>query len=426
MPAIPCLGPAAILRMVYAKQDLTALTSALILRVLGAAPDPGAMMDLATLLQARGPDWAAECLALQQQAVALQPSYQVIHGNGTGPRVLALVTPGDFMANTPVDFLLAGSDAVLILHHVTAAGRTALHLPPYDVAILAIGQSDQNAPVLAALTPLIAGMALLNNAPDVIAGLTRDHVSDLLADASGLHAPRTHRLTRDDLATRRFPDGLTFPMLLRPVGSHAGAGLDQIIDAAELGRWLAEHPVAEVYAAPFIDYRGRDGFFTKHRVVLIGGKPWPSHLAASDHWMVHYLNADMEHHADRRAIEAAWMQDFDAWAARHAAAFRALHRLIPLDYFGIDCAEGPDGRLLVFEVDTAMIVHDMDDPALFPYKPAAMRGLFEAFLNLLTQRPPPPPTWSGIPPRNTGPRPSPERAGRGRPHVDKSERYGIT
>lgn len=382
MPPLPCLGPSAILRMVYARQDLTALTNALILRVLAATPDPGAMMDLATLLQARGPDWAAECLALQQQAVALQPTYQVVHGNGTGPRLVALVTPGDFMANTPVDFLLAGSDAVLILHYVTAT-VTALRLPPHDAAILAIGESARNAPVLAALTPLIAGMALLNNAPDVIARLTRDQVSDLLAGAPGIHAPRTHRLTRTDLAARHFPDGLTFPLLLRPLGSHAGTGLDQILDAAELTQWLAEQAVEEVYAAPFIDYRGPDGLYCKQRVVLIGGKPWPSHLAASDHWMVHYLNADMEYQPDRRAIEAAWMADFTSYAARHATAFQMLHRLIPLDYFGIDCAEGPDGRLLVFEVDTAMIVHDMDDPALFPYKPAAMRGLFAAFLAAL-------------------------------------------
>ncbi|MBC7477840.1 MAG: hypothetical protein H7317_07060, partial [Pseudorhodobacter sp.] len=79
--------------------------------------------------------------------------------------------------------------------------------------------------------------------------------------------------------------------------------------------------------------------------------------------------------------------DFPSFATRHQTAFQALHRHIPLDYFGIDCAEAPDGRLLVFEVDTAMIVHDMDDPTLFPYKPAAMRGLFDAFLDLVGKPP---------------------------------------
>ena len=233
MPPATCLGPSAILRMAFAKQDLGPLTNLLIQRVLGAEPDPAAMMDLATVLQTRGVDWAAECLALQQQAVTLQPSYQVVHGNGTGPRLLALVTPGDFMTNTPVDCLLHGSDAVLILHYVTAL-TTRLDLPPCDAAMLAIGESSGTAPVLAAIAPLIADMPMLNNAAALVATLTRDHVSDLLADQPGLHAPRTVRLTQADLTARAFPVGLTFPMLLRPIGSHAGLGLDQIMDADEL------------------------------------------------------------------------------------------------------------------------------------------------------------------------------------------------
>jgi len=386
MPPATCLGQSVLLHMAYAKQDLSRLTHDLVQRVVGPVPDPAAMMDLATILQARGPDWAAESLDLQRQAVALQTDYQVIHGTGRGPRVVAIVTPGDFMANTPVDFLLAGSDATLILHYVTAETPT-LTLPPHDAAILAIGESAENAPVLANLTRLTAGMDLMNNAPAFIATLTRDHVSSLLQGEPLIYAPRTHRLTRDDLTERRFPAGLTFPMLLRPLGSHAGLGLDQIIDDAELSQWLGEHAVEDVYAAPFVDYRGADGYYSKQRVVLIHGRPYPSHLAASDHWMVHYLNADMEYHADRRAIEAAWMADFNTYAARHAAAFAALHRIFPLDYFGIDCAEMPGGRLLVFELDVAMIVHDMDDPALFPYKPAAMRRLFDAFLSACQRTP---------------------------------------
>ena len=66
------------------------------------------------------------------------------------------------------------------------------------------------------------------------------------------------------------------------------------------------------------------------------------------------------------------------------AAFAALHRVFGLDYFGVDCAEMPDGRLLVFEVDVAMIVHDMDDAAVFPYKKPVMQKLFAGFLAALT------------------------------------------
>jgi hypothetical protein len=39
--------------------------------------------------------------------------------------------------------------------------------------------------------------------------------------------------------------------------------------------------------------------------------------------------------------------------------------------------------LLIFEVDVAMIVHDMDDEGLFPYKKPAMQKLFAGFLEAI-------------------------------------------
>jgi hypothetical protein len=100
--------------------------------------------------------------------------------------------------------------------------------------------------------------------------------------------------------------------------------------------------------------------------------------------MVHYLNAHMDESEAKRAEEAAMMATFgEGFARRHAEAFAALCAAYPLDYFGIDCAETPDGRLLVFEADVAMIVHAMDPEALFPYKKPAMHKLFGAFVDCL-------------------------------------------
>ena len=60
--------------------------------------------------------------------------------------------------------------------------------------------------------------------------------------------------------------------------------------------------------------------------------------------MVHYLSAGMATSPEKRAVEAKWMATFDDdFAARHAAAFEAQYRHMGLDYFGIDCAELPDG-----------------------------------------------------------------------------------
>ena len=118
----------------------------------------------------------------------------------------------------------------------------------------------------------------------------------------------------------------------------------------------------------------------KYRIVLIDGRPYVCHMAISEHWMIHYLNAGMTESAEKRAEEARFMASFDDdFAHRHAAALRAIHERMGLDYLGIDCGETADGELLIFEVDSNMIVHAMDPVDLFPYKQPQMRKVFAAF-----------------------------------------------
>jgi len=179
---------------------------------------------------------------------------------------------------------------------------------------------------------------------------------------------------------------LDWPIIARPIGSHAGKGLEKLDDAAALGAYLAGHTAQAFFVAAFFDYAGADGLYRKLRVVFFAGRAYVAHMAVSERWMVHYLNADMGR-PQNRAEEAAMMAGFDAgFAARHAEAFAALTDAFGLDYVGIDCAETTDGRLVVFEADVAMIVHAMDSAELYPYKKPQMRKLFEAFEGLLRAR----------------------------------------
>ena len=59
---------------------------------------------------------------------------------------------------------------------------------------------------------------------------------------------------------------------------------------------------------------------------------------------------------------------------------------IGLDYFTVDCAETRDGALLIFEADNTAVVHNMDPPDIFPYKPPQMRKIFDAFAAMLERR----------------------------------------
>jgi len=171
------------------------------------------------------------------------------------------------------------------------------------------------------------------------------------------------------------------------VGSHAGTGLEKLERLEDLAAYLEGQAGGLFYLTPFVDYSGPDGRFRKLRVAMIEGRPFIAHMAVSEHWMVHYLNAGMDRDGAKRAEEAAMMATFDEdFALRHATAFKGLAEAIGLDYFAIDCAEDRQGRLLIFETDTAMIIHDMDPPDLYPYKEAAMVKLFAAFQALLARR----------------------------------------
>ncbi|UAK26471.1 tetratricopeptide repeat-containing protein [Sphingomonas nostoxanthinifaciens] len=374
--------------MAFDQVDISALWQSLSDRVAAKDNVAAALVDMSMLLQSHSQSEAA--LTLLKEAMRFQRDYCVVHGDGSGLRLLAFVTPGDFMANTPLDFLLNGSNAVLWLHHVDSTTTDLDNLPEHDVAFVAIGEANHHGPILARLEELLADFdgPIMNNDPALISTLTRDGVSDILANEPSILVPANRRAPRAAMAAvaeGADPSallGADFPLIVRPIGTHAGHGMEYIDGAAAIAAYLETTDAADFYAAPFVDYRGANGWFSKQRIVLINGKPFPSHLALSDHWMVHYLNAGMSDDARKRAIEADWMENFDSdFAVRHRTAFEALYQRIGLDYFGIDCAELPDGRLLVFELDVAMVVHDMDDATIFPYKKVAMQRLFDAFID---------------------------------------------
>jgi hypothetical protein len=389
------LGTAALVGLAYAGGDLEDVWGRLVCRVTADPADAAALLDMAVMLQASGQ--RDKGLELQSAALRMRRCYYRLYGRGDGLRVLAFVTAGDLMANTPVDFLLEGSNIKLWTVYVDAQTQTLADLPEHDVAFLAIGESEASLPILQNLKRLLAGWSgpILNGAPEKISALTREGVYAMLAGAPSILTPPTVRTDRNTL--QLVADGSVglplllpqadYPIIVRPAGSHAGQGLEKVEDRAGFASYLRGRPEPIFCLTSFVDYSGPDGLFRKQRIALIDGRAYPSHWATSEHWMVHYLSAGMTEHAERRAEEAAWMNNFDAdFAVRHASAFDALHRCIGLDYFAIDCAEMPDGRLLLFEVDVAMIVHSMDPEATFPYKKPAMRKLFTGFQAALQQR----------------------------------------
>ena len=387
-PHLPeVLGLAALARLAFEGADLNPVWNQLIERIGADATDAGALMDASTLLILTGD--RERGLQFQAKAIGLSRAFRRAAAQPGGLRLASIVTAGDTMANTPVDFLLEGSDVELISLYLDPGAEIA-QLPDHDIALLAIGESESGQAALELLQPLLKRWPrpLLNGAPGAIAALSRDGVSDLFMGSSHVLAPASRRATRAEIAAMAG-SRLTGPILVRPLASHAGAGLEKIDEAAALVAYLASQDAEQFYLCPFIDYASADGLYRKQRIAMIAGRPFVCHMAVSERWMVHYLNAGMDESAEKRAEEAAFMAAFDDdFARRHRAAFAELQARIGLDYFAIDCAEAPNGRLLLFEADVAMIVHAMDPPDLFAYKRPQMAKVFAAFRAMLANAAP--------------------------------------
>jgi hypothetical protein len=397
------IGMGALVGLAYRQGDIGGVWNRLLLRYAENPADAAALLDMSVILQTTG--HRDKGLDIQRHALGLSRLFQRVHGRGDGLKVLVFMAEGDFMANTPVDFLMEGSNATLWIFYVDGETRELPNLPEHDVAFVAIGESDAAIPALENLNRLLQGWRgpIVNGAPKRILALTRDGVAAICAGEESIVSPPTARVDRPGLAklargeialTDVLPEA-SFPITVRPFGSHAGEGLEKIDSAEGLAAYLESRSEQRFYISPFIDYSGPDGLFRKQRIAIIDGHPYPGHWATSRHWMVHYLNSGMLENEAWRVEEAAWMRDFDTdYALRHAAAFEALTRKLGLDYFVIDCAETKDGRLLLFEAHVAMILHAMDPADIFPYKAPAMQRLFAAFQTALQRRCKPAPAES--------------------------------
>ncbi|WP_333877324.1 ATP-grasp domain-containing protein [Methylobacter sp.] len=344
--------------------------------------DPGNLfMRMFYLLSALGQDEMA--LEMQSDALRHRSIYRVVSPPDPKIRLLAVIGPGNMTDNAPIDFLVEQSDIQLDLLFVSSENNLPSTIPDHDIALVALGESDKNNPILDKIGKMLhAWPRPYINDPEKILNCARNKTSLLLQNIAGLVAPKTYRMHREQLR------GFTFPITIRPIDTHSGKGFKKINDAAELKLYL-EHDSEndDFYISEFIEYQSDDGCYRKLRIALIDRKPFICHLAISESWIVHYSSSGMELSERKRAEEQAVMENFDHdFAARHREALFAIADRLDLDYVVIDCAETGDGELLLFEADPRGWVHATDPVDIFPYKPAVMQKAFAAFRSLLLKR----------------------------------------
>ena len=394
-PSAERIGFARLTTMAFEGADLRPLRDELISKLAAGTAGAGEGLDLSLIAQLLGDKQTG--IAIQAEVLAFHQLYRSpCSSEKPNLRVLALAAAIDMGGNTPIEFLLETSGIELQTLYVVAGVELPAPLPEHDVAIVIASDSEECVEALRKID-LVASRwpRPLLNPPCLVRNLDRDKLHRLLRGIEGLDIPATVCVTRAQLAEMARSNtgvsdvatGSQFPVIVRPRGTHAGVGLARVSDGAMVERYLADRPEQEFFVARFVDYASADGLFRKYRIVFVDGRPYACHMAIADRWDIWYLNAGMADSSDKRLEEESFMRDFDGdFASRHQATLAKIAERVGLDYFTIDCAENKNGELLIFEADNTAVVHNMDSPELFPYKPPQMRKIFDAFAAMLYRR----------------------------------------
>jgi tetratricopeptide (TPR) repeat protein len=294
--------------------------------------------------------------------------------------------------STPVNYLAGRASYDRNFHCVIPDTPVNLDLlrDKADVVFNMISNADDGGETLALALDLVErlGRPTINH-PRLIMNTDRENIARLLAEIPGCVIPKTVRISGPDLAkaalTRQFP-GFRPPMLVRIAGPHGGDDFDKFEDWIEIADFVSEKPAANYYLIEYLDYRSDDGFFRKYRIIFIDGEILPYHLAIHDDWKVHHFRTDMVNHAWMRHEEERFLENIGGVVnMAQQDALRAIASATQLDYGGVDFGLDRDGRIVVFEANASMLVHD-ETSEEFTYKNPYIARIKNAFDAMLSRR----------------------------------------
>ncbi len=345
---------------------------------LAAVPDcPEAHQGLARILTEAG-DPAAEHhwrQGFEGHAIVTKP----FRGRGVGVPIIVLVAArgGNIPSRHWIDDRHFAITAIYTDFH-----ELARPLPPHALAINLIGDADLCGEALVRAEHLLANSAApVINPPARVRATGRTANARRLGELPGVITPKTETWARESLLQAR---DLSFPLLIRAPGFHAGQHFHRAENRDALTRIIATLPNAELLTMPILDARGSDGMARKYRVMFIGGVLYPVHLAISPDWKVHYFTAAMADNLSFREEERRFLDDMQGvLGPRAMAALAAISRTLGLDYAGADFAIAADGSVLLFEANATMVVNPPDPETMWDYRRAPIATVLNAARQLL-------------------------------------------
>lgn len=346
-------------------------------------PDyPNLHFALSLLYRAHGDEDSA---LKHHQLAFVKPIVTVAPYFGEGPSIdvlLLLAAHGGNMVTHPFF-----DNRVVRLYTLVAEGyQSWLELPPHDVVFNGIGDVDRSAAPLRVAMEIVerSGAPVIND-PAAVLATSRSGVTKRLGRIPGVIAPRTDALPRGAVtAEELLARGFTFPLLLRSPGHHTGNHFAWVETPDDLAAVRDALPGQELLVIAYVDGRGPDGMYRKYRVLFIGGKLYPLHLAISPNWKVHYFSADMAERPDHRAEEAAFLADMPATlGVPGLAALERIAETLGLDYGGIDFGRDAAGNILLYESNATMAVFPPPPDEHFAYRRAPIERVVAAMRQLI-------------------------------------------
>ena len=239
-------------------------------------------------------------------------------------------------------------------------------LPQVDVVLNAISDADACGSALDIASSLLEqtpGLRVINHPAKVrLTGRLSNAIR--LSQIPGLIVPTVAVVTREqlmgaDAAELHEKEGVTFPLLVRVPGSNNGENLVKVDAAKDVSHACDTLPGDVFLATTFVDTRESDGLTRKYRVMNVAGRLFPIHRACSQHWNVHYTDADASHEAVKE--EERFLSDMER--ALGSGAVRTLHAVferLGLEYAGIDFGMTADGRVVLYEANATMTIYVPD------------------------------------------------------------------
>ncbi len=379
--------------------------------------DPVALVDLGNILADRGA-WD-ESRAAYERALAHAPGHAIAHYSlarlldecgdpaAAAHRARAFVAPivhvSPAESATPLRVLVPiAADGGNLVSTLFFDGRTVEtttivaesyaagdSLPPHDAVFNAVADADRSGDALTHVAAIVArSQRPCINPPEAVRRTGRVAMADRLRAIPGVVVPRMASFARDACtADALAAAGLTFPLLLRAPGFHAGRYFVRVASAADLPAQLDALPGTDVLAIAFVDTRAADGRYRKYRLLAIDGELVPLHLAVARQWKVHYFRSDNAVRSASRDAEAAFLADPRAHLG--ATAFAALERVrdaLGLDYGGIDFTLDAAGNVVVFEANASFAIYLPDDDATAAHRRPFADAAIAAVRAMITER----------------------------------------